>query len=166
MKTINRSILATTATVYSVNPKTDKVETATVTLNGKAEERDFIKSTPYAYKVENLVVESAGMYTLPIDVFMEHAEKGIKPTTRTRYVTATVKSLFADVLMVNPETHETFVHEVNATGCANEKQILKKANAESTGLIAVAVKETRNQENHFYMLESEFMSLATFTPSK
>ena len=166
MKTINRTLYATTATIYRVDKETDKTVTETVTLNGKATEKDFIKSAPLVYKVEDMKAEEAGKYTLDISVFMEHAEQGLKPTTRTRYVTATIKECFADVLYVDTETNAVDILSVNVTGCATEKQMLKKANAieENATVKAVAVKEIHNSENHYFMLESEFMKYATFVP--
>lgn len=165
MKTINRTIYATTATVYAVNPEKDTTTKETVVLNGRCEEKDFIKSTPYVYKVENITVKEAGRYSMDISMFMEHAEKGVKPTTRTRYVTATVKETFADVLYVDTKTNAVETIKENVTGCATEKQMLKKVSA---GLLdnvkAVSVKEVYHSESKYFMLESDFMKLATYTP--
>lgn len=162
-KTINRTIMNTTATVSYVDADEQAFGETTISLVGNYDEKAIMKEVAkrlapneVPLKVLDIAHDSV-MYSMSAKEFMLHGTQGLKPTTRTRYVTTHIKSTVATVLVVNKDD-EVERLTIDITGLSKAK--IRKA-VESDGYVFVKVLETETNEEPWYMTEELFIDYAT-----
>lgn len=162
-KTINRTILNTSAVVSVVNMDEQTFEDRNVSVVGNFDEESLLKylnkrrSPDEMYcKVKDIDHETV-MYTMSDIDFIRFGHEGLKPTTRTRYVTTHIKSVIAKVLVVN-KNDEVERLEFDVTGMSKAK--IRKI-VEETGNVFVKVLDTTVTEMSYYMPEEDFIAYAT-----
>lgn len=164
-KTINRTIMNTTATITYVDADTQAFGETTLSLVGNYDEKAIMKEVAkrlaeneVPLKVIDIAHDSV-MYTMTAQEFMLHGERGLKPTTRTRYVTTHIKSTVATILVVNKEDAVERL-TIDITGMSKSK--IRKS-VENDGYVFVKVLETETTEEPWYMTEEFFIANATAT---
>lgn len=162
-KTINRTIINTNAVVKVVNTVDETFTDRNVTLCGNYDEQSLLKELnkgktfdEFYAKVIDLNHDTV-MYSMTAQEFMLHGTQGLKPTTRTRYVTTHIKSTVATVLVVNKDD-EVERLTIDITGMSKAK--IRKS-VESDGYVFVKVLETETKEEPWYMTEEFFIANAT-----
>lgn len=163
MKTINRTITNTNAVVKVVNTVDETFTERNVSLNGNYDESELLKVLnkgktfdEFYAKVIDIDHETV-MYSMNANEFITYGEKGLKPTTRTRYVTTHIKSVIATILVVD-ESDEVKRIQIDVTGMSKAK--IRKS-VESDGYVFVKVIDTEVTEDPYYMPEEDFLAHAT-----
>lgn len=163
MKTINRTITNTNAVVKVVNTVDETFTERNVSLNGNYDESELLKVLnkgktfdEFYAKVIDIDHETV-MYSMNANEFITYGEKGLKPTTRTRYVTTHIKSVIATILVVD-DNDEVKRIQIDVTGMSKAK--IRKS-VESDGYVFVKVIDTEVTEEPYYMTEEDFLAHAT-----
>lgn len=162
-KTISRTIINTTANVTYVNVDEQAFAETTISLVGKFDEKAILKEAgkrlapgDVALKVNDIQYDTV-MYTMSAHDFVKIGIAGLKPTTRTRYVTTHIKTVIAKILVVN-DKEEVERIEMDVTGMSKAR-IRKEV--EGHGYVFVKVIETETIESPYYMTEEDFIAYAT-----
>lgn len=163
MKTINRTITNTNAVVKVVNTADETFTERNVSLNGNYDEGELLKVLnkgktfdEFYAKVIDIDHETV-MYSMNANDFIAHGTKGLKPTTRARYVTTHIKSVIATILVVD-DNDEVKRIQIDVTGMSKAK--IRKT-VESDGYVFVKVIDTEVTEDPYYMKEEDFLAHAT-----
>ena len=161
-KTINRTIMNTSANVTFVNTDEQTFGNMPFTFTGNLDEKAILKEAnkrlapnELAFKVTDIQYDTL-MFTMTAEDFMRYGLKGLKPTTRTRYVTTHIKSTISTVLVVNGNDEVERI-QVDTTGMSKAKV---KRSVEEDGYIYVKVVDTDTTEDPYYMTEEDFIAFA------
>lgn len=163
MKTINRTITNTNAVVKVVNTVDETFTERNISLNGNYDESELLKVLnkgktfdEFYAKVIDIDHETV-MYSMNANEFISYGTRGLKPTTRARYVTTHIKSVIATILVVD-DNDEVKRIQTDITGMSKSK--IRKS-VEDDGYVFVKVVETEVSEEPYYMKEEDFLAHAT-----